>query len=203
MFVSRRGFLRFFIVGAGGATVAYFAVHSSQAGLLAPLRALYRRLPVPVLEDTPTGPLGVRASEVLLAVTEALVGVPVELSHYKDFFRWRAENRRGYKALYERFATTLDRLAQRSGGCDFTDCTQHQQRQILDKAFQIRGATREWDKIHDWVLDRDWVLFDTHIVREIFSLFAKTDAWVLLGYESWPGTPRGLERYTQAPASAR
>jgi hypothetical protein len=203
MFISRRGFLRLFIAGASGATAAYFAVHSSQAGLLAPLRALYRRLPVPVLEDTPTGPLDVRAGKVLLAATEALVGTPIELSHYEDFFRWRAENRRGYKALYEHFATILNQSARRSAGCDFTDCHQDAQHQVLDKAFQVRGATGTWDKIQIRVLDGDWLLFDTYIVREIFSLFAKTDAWVLLGYESWPGTPRGLERYTQAPGSAR
>ena len=37
------------------------------------------------------------------------------------------------------------------------------------------------------------------ITIEAFLVFAKTEAWTLLGYEGWPGDPKGLERYTEAP----
>jgi len=42
-------------------------------------------------------------------------------------------------------------------------------------------------------------LYHRHIVREVLALFARTDAWILLGYEAWPGTARGFTRYVQAP----
>jgi len=41
---------------------------------------------------------------------------------------------------------------------------------------------------------RDEARFARHVVREVFRRFARTDAWVLAGYDAWPGTPRGLAR---------
>lgn len=38
------------------------------------------------------------------------------------------------------------------------------------------------------------------VADQILGVFARTDAWVALGYESWPGQPRGLTAYRQAPA---
>ena len=35
------------------------------------------------------------------------------------------------------------------------------------------------------------------------ALFVRTDGWVLLGYETWPGTPRGLDLYTRPPSTRR
>jgi hypothetical protein len=46
---------------------------------------------------------------------------------------------------------------------------------------------------------RRWVTYNTVIFDEALALFADTDAWILAGYEGWPGTPRGLERYRRAP----
>ena len=202
MILSRRQFLGLSVVFAVGATTALMAAQNAKAWLLAPFRALYDRLLSPGLEDAPTGPLSARALNALLVATRALAGVPVQIAHYEDFFRWRAENLRGYKALYEQFATALDRRARRSVGCDFVDCSRHMQQKILEKVPQVRGANTRWDKVRVSVLERDWLLFDRYIVRDILLLFCRTDAWTLLGYEAWPGTPRGLDRYTQAPSKA-
>jgi hypothetical protein len=136
----------------------------------------------------------------LLMATRALAGVSVQIEHYEDFFRWRAENLRGYKALYEQFAATLDRRARRSVGCDFVDCSRQMQQKIFEKVPQVRSANTRWDKMRVSVFERDWLLFDRYIVRDILLLFSRTDAWTLLGYEAWPGTPRGLHRYRQAPS---
>jgi hypothetical protein len=200
MSVSRRGFLRLYVVGAVVAITALMAAQSAKAWLLAPFRALYYRLLSPGLEDAPTGPLSVRSLNALLVATRALAGVPLEISHYEDFFRWRAENVGGYKALYEQFAAALNSRARRSVGCDFVDCSRQMQQKILEKVPQVRNTDTRWDKMRVSVLERDWVLFDRYIVRDILLLFSKTDAWTLLGYEAWPGTPRGLDRYTQAPS---
>ena len=203
MILSRRRFLRLSVVGAVGATTMLLAAYSAEAWLRAPLRALYARLRSPGLEDAPTGPLSVEALNALLAATTALAGVPVQLAHYEDFFRWRAEHLPGYKALYEQFAAALASRARRSVGCAFVGCSRQMQQKILEERPQLRGGDGRWHKARVAVLEREWVRFDQYIVRDILLLFLRTDAWISLGYEAWPGTPRGLERYTQAPSQAR
>jgi hypothetical protein len=178
------------------------AAHSAKARLLASFRALYARLLSPGLEDAPTGPLSAGALNTLLVMTGALVGVPMQIAHYEDFFRWRAENLRGYKALYEQFAAALNRRARRSVGCDFVDCGRQMQQKVLEELPQVRSAQTRWHRVRVAVFEREWVRFDQYIVRDILLLFLRTDAWTSLGYEAWPGTPRGLERYTQAPSQA-
>ena len=200
MLISRRSFLKIFVVAASSVAVAYMVVQSLPAWLLTPIRVLHRRLMFPVLEDAPTGVLNPLTLRVLLAMTETLTGTRVELSHYEDFFRWHAENRRGYKALYERFAVTLDQSARQAAGCNFVGCNENIRRKILEKASQVGSTTGIYGKVRRRVLARDWVLFDQYIIRSILLVFARTDAWVLLGYESWPGTPRGLDRYTYPPS---
>jgi hypothetical protein len=202
MILSRRAFLRLSVIVAGGAIAALTAAQSAKGWLLAPFRALYDRLLSPALEDAATGPLSARTLNVLLVATRALLGVPVQIAHYEDFLRWRAENLRGYKTLYDRFAAALDLRARRSAGCDFVDCSLQMQQKILENLPHVSSAETRWDKVRVSVLERDWVLFDRYIVRDILLLFSKTDAWTLLGYEAWPGTPRGLDRYTQAPSKA-
>jgi hypothetical protein len=179
------------------------AAQNARAMLLAPFRAIYYRLLSPHLEDAPTGSLSAGGLNALLATTRALASVPVQIAHYEDFFRWRAENLRGYKALYEQFAAALDRRARRSVGCDFVDCSQQMQQKIFEELPQLRSANTRWHRVRIAVLEREWLLFDRYIVRDILLLFFRTDAWTLLGYEAWPGMPRGLDRYTQAPGKAR
>jgi hypothetical protein len=201
--LSRRGFLRLSVVVAGGAVTVLLAAQGAKAWLLAPFRALYSRLLSPGLEDAPPGPLGAEALSTLLLATRALAGVPVQIAHYEEFFRWRAENLRGNKALYEQFAAALDRRARRSVGCAFVDCSRQVQQKILEKVPQVRSANTRWQRVRVAALERNWLLFDKYIVRDILLLFSRTDAWTSLGYEAWPGTPRGLDRYTQAPSEAR
>jgi hypothetical protein len=91
----------------------------------------------------------------------------------------------------------------RTVGCDFADCSWQMRQEILLKVPQLRGADTRWHTVRVAVLEREWLRFDRYIVRDILVLFLRTDAWTSLGYEAWPGTPRGLERYTQAPSRAR
>jgi hypothetical protein len=202
MILSRRGFLRLSVVVAVGAITVLMAAQRAKALLLVPFRALYYRLLSPRLEDAPTGPLSAEVLNALLAATRALAAVPVQIAHYEDFLRWRAENLRGYKALYEQFAAALDRRARRSVGCGFVDCSPQMQQKILEKVPQVRNVNTRWHRVRVAVLEREWLLFDQYIVRDILLLFYRTDAWTLLGYEAWPGTPRGLDRYTQVPSKA-
>ena len=190
------------MVAVGGITVL-LAAQSAKAWLLVQFRALYARLLSPDLEDVPTGQLSAGTLNTLLVTTGALAGVPVQMAHYEDFFRWRAENVRGYKTLYEQFAAALNRRARRSVGCDFVDCSRQMQQKLLEELPQVRSANTRWHIARVAVLEREWVRFDQYILRDILLLCLRTDAWTLLGYEAWPGTPRGLDRYTQAPSQAR
>jgi hypothetical protein len=76
------------------------------------------------------------------------------------------------------------------------------QQKVLEELPQVRSAQTRWHRVRVAVFDREWLRFDQYIVRDILLLFLRTDAWTSLGYEAWPGTPRGLERYTQAPSQA-
>jgi hypothetical protein len=187
-------------LGAAGAITGLLA---AQHANLAPLRALYAWLRSQRLEDGPTGPLSTEALNTLLAATTALAGVPVQLTHYEDFFRWRAEHLRGYKVLYEQFAAALARRARRSVGCDFVACHRRMQQKVLEERPQLRSGDTRWHRARVAVLEREWLRFDQYIVHDILLLFLKTDAWTSIGYEAWPGMPRGLDRYTQAPSQVR
>jgi hypothetical protein len=202
MMLSRRRFLKLSIGVAVGAMTVLLAAHHAKAWLLAPFRALYARLLSPALEDTPTGPLSEGVLSTLLVATTALAGVSVQIAHYEDFFRWRAEHLRGYKALYEQFAAALDRRARRSVECDFVDCSRQMQQKMLEELPRVRSTSTRWHRLRVAVLEREWLRFDQYIVHDILLLFLRTDAWILLGYEAWPGTPRGLDRYTQALSKA-
>jgi hypothetical protein len=147
----------------------------------------------PDLKVEPEGLLGEGAVRALLAMTTALFTTEVETQHYAEFFRWRSENLRGYRSLYERFAVAVDRAAQDARGSDFASCDAAVRREILQGLKPGAYAP---------IFARDRLRFEKYIFQETFALFTRTDAWIWLGYEAWPGTRRGLEAYTQAPRKA-
>jgi hypothetical protein len=191
--ISRRRFLTF--VGLGTGVFAAGALLAQRGiGLFASLRSrIYGSWANPGLEAAPQGVLGDDAIRALLSTVEALVDTEVEVNHYEVFFRWRSENLSGYRALYDQFADILDRAAKEAGKPDFSSCDMEVQREILQKP----------SRRYALVFDRDWLRFEKYIFQQILALFSETDAWILLGYESWPGTPRGLDSYTRAPHKAR
>ena len=170
---------------------------------LRPLRDAYHRLKDPMMDDTPTGSINEGTLNTLLAATQSFVGYPIENDHYADFFRWHAETLRGYKTLYERFAAVVNRSARESRGCDFVSCSSAARRQLLEPAFSVHRVHGRLALTRIGLLERDWRLFELYIFRPIATLFASTDTWRLVGYDAWPGTPRGLERYTRPPAGAQ
>ncbi len=143
-----------------------------------PAVAAYRRLAHPRLDPTPTGALDPATVAVLVATAEALVDMPLDATRYGEYFRWRAQHVPGYLTLYTEFAT---------GDPQF-------RRRLIARARSGAGRVR---KALDGVLRRDQLRYERYVLREILELFDATDAWVLLGYEDWPGLPRGLESYTR------
>ncbi len=77
------------------------------------------------------------------------------------------------------------------------------QRGVLARCLRVGNPAGHLGKARAGLFERQWLVYDRYIVREIFDLFARTDAWVKLGYETWPGEHRGLYTYTQPPERAQ
>jgi hypothetical protein len=137
----------------------------------------------------------------LLATAETLIEYPIDAARYADFFRWRSEHVPGHRAMYERFAATVNHAAARARGCEFAACEPATRRTILAARVEVRAARGRLARLRVSVREHDWPLFDAYIVRPITLLFASTDAWRIAGYGAWPGTPRGLEDYVRAPSA--
>jgi hypothetical protein len=200
MGISRRDLLKFTAAGAGVAGLGIVNAQWQKTRILSLARGVYQRLSQPDLENGPTGVLSDRALRMLMATTQAIVDSPLEPGHYQDFFRWRSENVAGYHDLYEQFSSTLDSATRKKSNRDFADHDHAGRREILREIVTSDDRV-SLGKVRRGVFDKDSLRYERHIVGEILELFSVTDAWVLLGYSSWPGTPRGLEEYQKAPAS--
>jgi hypothetical protein len=192
--IPRRRFLG--LIGITGVAAVlgawFFRLPAQGIGQLTALRGRLR----PRLHPTPPGPLSRGALEVLEAATGTLVDMSVDLARYSVFFTWRAANLPGYRDLYERFAAVLNDGARSATGRRFVECDVGTRRRLLQN---VQLDSRGVHAAVRVVTDRQWLRFEQYIVRQVLELFARTDAWVLLGYEAWPGTPRGLSAYRQPP----
>lgn len=152
----------------------------------------------PALDASAPGPLGERTISTLVAAARTIIGRPIETSHYREYFRWRAEHLPGYRAVYERFAARIDRDAGRAAHCLFAVCGASDRTRLLRPAARAREVRSIVDRAWMAGVGRTWAVYNRFIFDEALALFAGTDAWVLTGYDGWPGTPRGLDRYRRA-----
>jgi hypothetical protein len=196
--------LRLATFGAGatilGAAVAGSTAAAPRARLWLYDRRLgpYGRHPAPNPPTDGVGPLADDDLGALLAATEVIVGFPLQLAHYEALFRWRAEHQAGYRARYQRFRASLDRAAVEDPGCYFSECDRPTRARLLEK-LALTVPLAQVDKSQLLLGARDWEQYHTYITREILRLFAKTDALIAIGYDAWPGVPRGLDAYRRAP----
>jgi len=197
---SRRQFLKLLGACALGGLVTAWLLRSRLWNAVAQLVAVARQRTNPTLVRTAPGTLSAEALQALEAVTLTLVDTPVEMSHYASYFRWRSDNLSGYRDLYEDSARRLDEAASRAAGRAFSRCDRDVRMRILERVDLNRSGIRT---VAMNLYDRGWIRFEQYVVREILALFVRTDGWVLLGYESWPGTPRGLDGYTKPPRARR
>lgn len=156
------------------------------------VRDLYQRLTDPPPPASPPGELDAATTTALAAAAEALVGEAGRAPRYLDPFRWRAANLPGYLDVYRRFARFVDTSA-------FAALPPEDRRRLLVARFppgRLRQALLGWMAPERGLLRR-------HVVEEILATYAATDAWTDLGYDGWPGQPRGLDAYRRPPERDR
>lgn len=197
--LTRRRFLALAVVGVGGAAAAIIAVDPLRDLLLSAPRQIYSEITTAELPASPPGPISANVVDVLLATTQAIIGVPIEdMSHYQRYFQWRAKNLDGYKQLYEMYSEQANQASEDICGHSFVNCDLDSQRNILEEeflAFSKLSELSRLEKARIGVQDGHKFAFVNYIFIEAFKLFARTDAWVLSGYVTWPGIPQGLEEY--------
>uniref|UniRef100_A0A832MJD4 Gluconate 2-dehydrogenase subunit 3 family protein n=1 Tax=Eiseniibacteriota bacterium TaxID=2212470 RepID=A0A832MJD4_UNCEI len=143
------------------------------------------------LPPAPPGPLALTTEETLVAAVTGLLDARVETGHHLEAFRWRARHVAGARALYERFERAMDEAARRAGHAAFRAAPPAVRRRLLARL----AAPRGWaGRARRAFLAREDARFARFIVRDIFRRFARTDAFVLAGYDAWPGMPRALAR---------
>jgi hypothetical protein len=174
---------RRFIAGLGVVAIA-----AAAGGLWMRRAALRRWLFAPPLAGARPGPLRDSTADVLAATVLALLDGRVEAAHYVDLFRWRAEHVSGARRLYERFESTVDHAAWRQGHAGFRAAPRAAQRAILGAMMPESGRRR----VMRALIARDEERFARYVVREVFRRFAWTDAWIIAGYDAWPGMPRAI-----------
>lgn len=200
MNIPRRKFLKLLVTSIGGGLIGYGAFRYLTFRFPDEIWSLSDGLTSPALDYAPPGPLSEPVLQILIVTVHTLIDASVEITHYEDYFRWHSENLSGYKSLYEQFALDLNQTANKSSGCDFIECEAATRYTLLAKAFEVRDAVNRINKLRSGIFEREWLRYDKYIIREIFSLFAQTDALILLGYDAWPGIPRTLDKYTQPPS---
>jgi hypothetical protein len=110
----------------------------------------------------------------LISAADAVVGLEIEPTHYGRYFEWHAARNRDYEIMYTDFVRALDSMAH----------ADHRQA-FASLALEDRA------RIVDAVVGRSAV-FEERFRGEVLMLFATTDAWIHLGYPTWPGEPRGF-----------
>jgi hypothetical protein len=100
--------------------------------------------------------------------------LPIEPDHYETYFRWRLEHLEGPRLLYQRIADALEDRRP-PGATTFAEAS------LASRGGAIADLARTAHAADVLGLQ-----------REVLALFARTDAWVHLGYDGWPGTARGF-----------
>jgi hypothetical protein len=198
MNVSRRRALALLAGGAVAAAGADLLRRSHRAAPREWLRRVRTAASAVALPDGEPGALGPEARSTMLALPSALVDREVGTTHYDDFFRFRSESVRGYRALYESFSADLAAVAAGVSGASFAASAPAARRVMLR---ELGLTSSPPGALRALLGDRRNLLYDRFVVRETLQLFSATDAWILAGYGAWPGQPRTVDHYLR-PASA-
>lgn len=163
--VTRRDVNRF-ILGAGVCATCLAEETRAQADI------------VPGPNDR--GPLDVSVLAVLMATAQTVTGVTDLQGYYEDYYDHQAKQHVGYNTLYGAYVKRVNNDAGRSGFKSFVTCDGAARAQIIGRVRGFIGGDRQFEK---------------PIFQETLAIFGKTDAWLQLGYDAWPYSPRTVESY--------
>lgn len=135
-------------------------------------------MPGKVPSHGPTGLLDGQTLAALVATARTLTGLETPGGTYGDYYAYQALNRPGYLVVYRQYAASLLRAVEGSTIFAFAAMTSDERWSILETVSRSSDGR-----------------FDVPVHHETLAVFMRTDAWRSLGYESWPGSPRGLESY--------
>jgi hypothetical protein len=198
MKLSRRQFIGFALAAAGAGTAANDLLALADQ-VTSPDHSSLRHL------NQQPGPLDDDVTATLMAMVDAFVEDNGDIGHYRAYFTWRAENRRAYRSAYQLCSAGLNGAARRLTGLPYVECDRAIRREILqhgldmptDRSFLFDPRVRVGDWAAMTTEDRLWLQINRYVTSEMIDVFFRTNAWIMLGYEGWPGQPRGLERYTE------
>jgi hypothetical protein len=146
------------------------------------LAVIGKRLDHPTPGKVPShGRVGTIDEETLATLmisARTLTGLREPGGPYGDYYAYQALNRPGYLDAYRDFARAVRR---------FTNAD-------TAAALEKLSADRRWSVL-EAVSRSSNGEFDVPVHHETLAVFMRTDAWKVLGYDSWPGSPRGLESY--------
>jgi hypothetical protein len=185
--MRRRTFLTAFLA-AGGTALSATAIGRF-------VRAGDSRLKATGPDGTGRKPLSEETGRTLVAMAEALAGYSPLQGDYLGYYRWRAENVDGFAQLYENFAGLLRQSSRKTKQADFVDCSLLVRRDVVQALRPYRQKRNWWSRLSIAVSERSWLLFqaEAFLIQETLIKFCLTDAWLLLGYDSWPGSARGFD----------
>jgi hypothetical protein len=146
------------------------------------------------------GALSPAGLATLGSFTSTLLGDSIEGSHYDAMFNLRAERISGHRELIESFAVALDEGSMDLDGSVFSQLPEAKKLKMVSKLTDLRAS--EVERLTALVVHPKWILINRHIVDPILTQFARSDAWLRLGYAAYPGYPRGLDAYTRKPRDA-
>lgn len=126
----------------------------------------------------PTGTIDGQTLALLMATAQTLTGLEKPDGPYGEYYAYQALNRPGYLDIYRAFGEALLHMAGAKTASAFARMSVDRRWSILEAVSRSSG-------------DR----FDVPIHHETLAVFMRTDALKLLGYDGWPGSPRGLASY--------
>ena len=194
---NKRKLTRRTVISAGSATVAA-AVAGSVAFQTGWLTKFYLWLAYPEPNAGPTGFLGGELSGTLRVVADTVLGDGRAADRAIRMLDARAQELEGHLALQRNFAAWLDEGSRRAGAESFQTASRDTRVDLLTTCMRLRSKS---DLRRAWygAVFRDRVLWDRQILQPMLELYSHSDAWLDLGYDSFPGDPSGLDSYQEAP----
>lgn len=192
--INRRKFLIFLATGSAAAIVGSVIIFRSPDSSDRLLDSLL--LP----EDIPPGGLNKATLNTLIAMAEALAGRQNLQGDYSNYFNWRSQNFAGYRSRYERFSKILQHKSLKMTKRNFGDNPLKLRLTVINsfRPFLKKVQKKKQPNLSDDPLFQ----FEKFIIQETLHLFARTDAFLALGYDSFPGQARGFETYRKLPVKA-